>query len=600
LSPSAPFTVAVTLAVAAIPRPGGGPENVLVLYNADVSHPGPLNDPLEIAELYRAARCLPPAHLVPVHGLPEANISAAGVPQSHTISVQEYEAHVLAALDLALATLPHPEDIDILVVVRGLPHRVDLEPDVSAPNDCASLTAMLGVYRTERVGAPGDFLYDEPHPVSIFPPNRRPSIENPYWYGGEYVSGDYPAGDPELPAELRYTTSTGIVRRDLDAGESQAPSFTRAALVPVPLPPAVWGFDQNLFLVTRLDGFDYSDAEALVERGVAADGTFPAFTPAAGISCTGSPCGSSHGAPALLAMAGRDSARRIRDSECRFAIEHLGSSFCSEYVAAHDPDLSGRSLVAYFTGSAALATHFPANGDALYGNCFAPGAIACNLTSNAGSPPNHFCDADGDCPPFDEANGQSSELQTSVARLIRHGVTGAHATVAEPFSHTFPGAGTLLLYTFGYNLAESFFFTQPYLRWQNTYFGDPLATPYAERPTVALSTTSLADNQPLEVTASHPHGIARIRVSVDGQRRADVTLAGNEPKATLVVSLKDLSSGPHSVLAVAYASNSLVERPGWPEPLQLPRPDVQGWTCATLELVENPKARTSAPPGPFQ
>lgn len=585
----------MVLAAAQITHAGGGPENVLVLYNADVEHEGPLNDPPEIAEYYRALRCIPRAHLVPVHGLPEARMPGPGSPQAHTITVQQYEEHVLLALDLALQALPHAEEIDYLVVVRGLPYRVDLEPEVVAPNDCASLTAMLGVYRTQRVDQPGDFLYDEAHPISVFPPNRRPTIENPYWYGGEYVSGDYPAGDPDLPAEMRYVTSTGIVRRG--ASEGQPPSFTRAAPVPVSVPPAVWDFGENLFLVTRLDGFDYSDARALAERGAAADGTFAARTPLAGSPCAGAPCGGGHGAPAFLAMSGRDNARRIRDSECRFALEHLAPSFCSEYVAVHDANLSGRSLAAYFTGSAALVTHFPADGDALSGNCFAPGALSCNLTSSAGNPPNFFCDADGDCPPFDDASGQSSEQQSSVARLIRHGVTGAHATVAEPFSHTFPGAGTLLLYTFGYNFAESFFFAQPYLHWQNTYFGDPLAAPYAERPAVTFRETSLVGDERLEIEATHPDGIARIRVSVDGVRCADVPCSGSASSETIEVNLHGLASGTHEVLAVAYAANALVERPSWPAPVQRPRPDVQGWTCGTLELGNSLGLRESGSPG---
>jgi uncharacterized protein (TIGR03790 family) len=568
---------------------GGGPENVLVLYNADVRHPGPMDDPLEIAELYRALRCLPRAHLVPVHGLAEARMGGGGLGQTHTISVRQYEEHVLAALDGALAALPHPEDIDTLVVVRGLPHRVDLEPDVTVSNDCASLTAMLGVYRTQRADQPGDFLYDEPHPLSSFPPHRRPSVENPWWTGGEYVSGDYPAGDPGGPAAMKYTTATTIVRRDLEAGEAQVASFRRARPVPVPLEPPLWDFDDNLFLVTRLDGFDYDDARALALRGVAADGAFAAL--AGGLPCAGSPCGKSHAAPAFVAMAGRDGPRQLRDSEARFTLEHLAPSFCAEFIAPHEARLAGRSLAALFTGSDKLATHFPAQGDALSGNCFVPGAIACNLTSNAAAPQNFFCDEDGDCPPFDD--GQSGELQSSIARLIRHGVTGAHATVAEPFSHTFPGAGTLLYYTFGYSFAESFFFAQPYLHWQNTYLGDPLATPHAERPVVTLGATSLAPNEHLTVNASHPHGIARVRVIIDGVRRADEVCDSAASSCTFELPLLGLDLGEHELLVVAVAFNALTERPGWPEPWQLPQPDVQGWTCATLRIEVPDRMRES-------
>ena len=121
------------------------------------------------------------------------------------------------------------------------------------------------------------------------------------------------------------------------------------------------------------------------------------------------------------------------------------------------------------------------------------------------------------CSPAGSILARSRETQTSIARVVRQGVTGAHATVAEPFSHTFPGAGTLLLYTFGYNFAESFFFTQPYVHWQNTYLGDPLTTAYAIRPVVSHP-QALKRGAPLVVTASHAQGIARIRVYVDGLR----------------------------------------------------------------------------------
>ena len=111
------------------------------------------------------------------------------------------------------------------------------------------------------------------------------------------------------------------------------------------------------------------------------------------------------------------------------------------------------------------------------------------------------------------------------------------------------------------------------LHWQNTYLGDPLTTPYAERPTVTVAETRLAGDERLVVTASHPDGIARIRVYVDGLRRADVVSTAAGPSFTHQVSLQGLAPGPHEVLAVAFARNALVERSSWPEPLQLPKAD---------------------------
>ena len=52
---------------------GGGPQNVLILYNAHSSatHVGPLNDAPEIAEYYRALRGIPRDHVLPIFGLEE-------------------------------------------------------------------------------------------------------------------------------------------------------------------------------------------------------------------------------------------------------------------------------------------------------------------------------------------------------------------------------------------------------------------------------------------------------------------------------------------------------------------------------------------------
>jgi hypothetical protein len=571
--------VGAVLICANVAGAGGGPENVLVLYNAHPSarHPGALNDSPEIAEYYRALRGIPRDHMLPIFGLEEARTTP--LPQTHTITLTQYKRRILLPLGEKLLSLRYPEEIDYLVLIRGLPYRVDLESSVSAPNDCASLTSMLGVYRAYRASDPSDELWDDPHPISDFLPYRRPSTANPLCYAGNY-QGDYQ--DPTA-SHLKYLTSTGIARRTL--AEGQVPSFRRLGTVPVPDPPNDWVFGGNLFLVSWLDGFSYGDAKNLADLGVLGDGALID-------ACGSNPCSSTSGAPDLLCMKGRNLERQARDEECRFALELLeGAGFCTEYVrdpltglAVHDRNLANRSMAAYFTGSDKLQTHFVKDGDALSGNCFAPGAIFCNLTSNAGNPPNFYCNADGYCPPFNDQTLKSGEVQSSVARVVQKGITGAHATVAEPFSHAFPGAGTMLLYTFGYNFAESFFFTQPYVHWQNTYLGDPLTTAYAVRPIVSHP-QAVPRSSPLPVTASHDQGIARIRVYVDGVRRADAENPSCSSPFTVAVPTAGLLVGPHEIVAVAYACNLVVARPGWPEPLQFPQPDVQGWSSGTFSVV---------------
>ena len=114
---------------------------------------------------------------------------------------------------------------------------------------------------------------------------------------------------------------------------------------------------------------------------------------------------------------------------------------------------------------------------------------------------------------------------------------------------------------------------------------------------MTLSETSFAGKERLGVTASHPDGIARIRVYVDGSCCADVTGSGSGSSATIAVSLQGLAIGTHDVLAVAYAANALVERPSWPAPLQHPQPDVQGWACGTLEHGASLKLHVFGPAG---
>src|SRR5262245_34970032 len=87
-------------------RAGGGPMNVIVLYSADDA------SATEVAKLYEKERDLPPGHLCGLPGF---------APSDTQVDVPTYQAKVAAPFDACLAALPHPEDIDMVVLVRGLP-----------------------------------------------------------------------------------------------------------------------------------------------------------------------------------------------------------------------------------------------------------------------------------------------------------------------------------------------------------------------------------------------------------------------------------------------------------------------------------------------
>jgi hypothetical protein len=345
----------VAAAALAVPRPalgGGGPANVLVVYNADDA------EAEAVAFHYRDARSIPPGQLCGLAGID---------PASRTIALADYFTLVRDPLDACLDALPQPDEIDYVVVVRGLPYRVDIPDGFST-----SLQAMIQVH---HVSAPstGEELAGRPQYRADSSSPYQASIVNPYYIPGAIGSGDYTISNPSM---TWYSSACGIVR---DA--ELPPSFRRQL-------EGEWlgfVFTGNVFVVSRLDGFDYGDATDLVDRGVAADGTYPTAE--------------------ILCMEGSDTARAARDPECEFVTRQLDAAgLAATWLAPFDGALSGREVAAYFTGTASLR-------DGIAGNTFVPGAIACNLTSFGAAPANFFCDATGStCP---ESESQAPRARTA-------------------------------------------------------------------------------------------------------------------------------------------------------------------------------------------
>jgi len=490
---------------------GGGPLNVLVLYNAEDS------ESQAIAEHYRAARSIPPQQLCGVEGLP------AGI---ETLDFAVYDSLVAATLDTCLAALSEPDNIDYLVISRGLPLRVQLPSN----GFYTSFAAMLQIHGATQL-ATGAPLAGLAHPETAGTPS--PWLRNP-----EYLRhfGSTEAFTLENPHSGWYTAAVRIV-----SSPSLPPSFRRSEAGS----ESGYQFANHLWIVTHLDGFGMQDALALVDRALASDGTYPAAK--------------------ILCMEGAQTARGARDPECEYVTRPLTLlGMNSTYHSPHDSSLSGETLAAYFTGAIELQ-------NAIEGNSFVPGALACNLTSLGAVPQNFHCKAEDKCPP--------QEAQTSIARLVRAGATGVHGTVAEPLNSCFPNAGSLLLYVSEYNLGESFFFNQPFLYWQNLYLGDPLASPYAMRPTVTITEQPMEDT--LHIQAEHARGIARLQIYFDG-----VQVAESEGGPLTLPSPEALVS---RVLAVATASNGWVDRPGWAVHQQYVQANVQGWSERRLNTAPAPR-----------
>ena len=339
------------LLVSTAAQAGGGPANVFVVVNGD--------DPsaVAVADHYASARALPQGHVCSVFGVD---------PSSDSISLEDYRANILAGLNGCLAAHPQQEEVDYLVLVRGLPYRVALPSGFSV-----SLSAMLQVSNTTK-STSGESLAGLP--ISTWGGVAQASIENP-WYVGNSATDPYVLDNPYM---AHYTTAITI------ASDDRQPRAPRRQNAPI---SHLWEYTDNLFVVSRLDGFDYSDAHDLVDRGVAADGSFPAVP----ITC----------------MAAADSARGARDPECAYAMDLLaGADIPAQYIDTHDASLAGENLAGLLTGTTAFA-------EGIDGNNWAPGAFAGNLTSYGAVPQNFRCSPDGSCP--------EAESQTSIARFVRGG-----------------------------------------------------------------------------------------------------------------------------------------------------------------------------------
>ena len=184
-------------------------------------------------------------------------------------------------------------------------------------------------------------------------------------------------------------------------------------------------------------------ARALIDRGVAADGSAPAGT--------------------AYLLSTSDPLRNVRADRFAAVAASLGRRLRIQ-VLWSDVLEDAPDVIAYFTG----LTMVPA----IANNHYRPGAVADHLTSTAGvltGPSGRSGDG---------GNGQMSAL-----RWLEAGATGSYGTVVEPCNMTskFPDTGLLLsYYRRGDTLIESYWRSVA-MPDQGVFIGEPLARPWPGR-----------------------------------------------------------------------------------------------------------------------
>jgi uncharacterized protein (TIGR03790 family) len=189
--------------------------------------------------------------------------------------------------------------------------------------------------------------------------------------------------------------------------------------------------EQHLRPTMSIAAADVHRAEALIDRGVASDGTTPRGTAYLGVS--------------------DDVQRNVRSAEYRAAAVAADARIKVQVFSG--AALSDRpDILFYFTGAATVPT--------VSSNHFLPGAIADHLTSFGGM--------------------LTDSPQMSSLRWLEDGATGSYGTVVEPcnFLGKFPNIPVLLKhYLAGETLIEAYWKSVE-MPGQGVFIGEPLAAPF--------------------------------------------------------------------------------------------------------------------------
>ncbi|MEW5849974.1 MAG: TIGR03790 family protein [Myxococcota bacterium] len=295
-------------------------------------------------------------------------------------------------------------------------------------------------------------------------------------------------------------------------------------------------------LVTMLHGRSYAEAGLLLDSALDAEAK-------------------GRGDGEFLLMDGADPARGALDSTYDDVIAGLQARGHPAGRVPFSSELTGRTLAAFFTGTASLGT-------TIEGNTFAPGALVDNLTSFGAVPENFTA---------------TTETQVSVARWIARGAAGIHGTTDEPLNNCFPARALILDYVDGYTLAEAFHRNLPYAYWRNLVLGDPMAAPYANRPEVTLE---------VSLACAGGAASAHLRASVsDGDVESlTVLVDGAVSRVTTEQALElDLPGQPAQVLVVAQRRDDGTPAGG---------PRSKGWAAHQITTEALGAACTASEPAP--
>lgn len=218
---------------------------------------------------------------------------------------------------------------------------------------------------------------------------------------------------------------------------------------------------QDIYLVTRLDGYTVQDVIGLIDRGSAParDGRIILDQRAS-----------------VLPEPGNQWLRRAADL--------LGGLGFADRVVLETTSQVVKNQTGVL-GYYSWGSNDPAMTDRRNNLTFEAGALAAAFVSSDGrtfrEPPAKWTHGRWDDPKTFHAGSP----QSLAGDLIRQGITGVAGHVAEPFLDATIRPDVLFpAYVSGFTLAEAFYLAMPFLSWQTVVVGDPLSAPF-RRQTLA-------------------------------------------------------------------------------------------------------------------
>ncbi|HEV2692858.1 MAG TPA: TIGR03790 family protein [Verrucomicrobiae bacterium] len=217
------------------------------------------------------------------------------------------------------------------------------------------------------------------------------------------------------------------------------------------------------YLVTRLDGYTQTDAEALVTKALAAEqgltngSVLLDVQPIFGLGNK-----TTQPAPITGTTILRESPWNEYNADMQHAHDLLAQRGIADELDLSETFVGGRSnLLGYFSWGSNDARYSAAAYQTLF---FAPGSLSDTAVSTCART---FLPTKG---------GQSLLVD-----LIAHGLTCGKGYVDEPLLQA-NASPTIVLdrYTSGYNMAESFYAASHFVGWEDVIIGDPLCSPYAK------------------------------------------------------------------------------------------------------------------------